>query len=225
LSHRPYSIGIPEQESEEEANSHEALLDVTPNQHHAKLHQHDGLDGSGFISYISLTDKPTTVTNHNNVSHVTTGVPGSSAPGDTAQQGSSESVSRLDHRHSRENAKTIQVNLSAVATWRGKFIIVDSAISAGSMVLVWQAPGPYTGKGLRADEAELQPVQVIAVEPADGSAIVMWQTPPIIAAVTSMIYGGLALPIVSKDAPGWYRLHLKRRHKVRGNVKFTYLVF
>lgn len=39
--------------------SHDELTDVTENQHHSKSHNHDGLDGSGLVSYTDLLNKPT----------------------------------------------------------------------------------------------------------------------------------------------------------------------
>ena len=103
MSHRPYSIGIPEQDPLITTDDHAVLQNVTANQHHAKSHTHDGSDGSGVVSYDSLTDQPTEVVEHSNISHVTIGFPEASAPGDGTQQGSSTSVARLDHQHSREN--------------------------------------------------------------------------------------------------------------------------
>lgn len=100
-------------------------------------------------------------------------------------------------------ATTVEINVALTPTWTGKFTITDGAITASSKVLCWQAPGPYTGKGTRADEAELQPVSVIAVEPETGTAVVKWQTPPMI------MRGGSIATYLSK---------------VRGNVKFSYLV-
>jgi len=99
---------------------------------------------------------------------------------------------------------TIEVNLGASMGWRGRFVINDVAITAGKAVLCWQAPGPYTGKGTRTDEAEMQPVSVIAVVSAAGSAIVSWQTPPMITRPT-----GTASVRIGN---------------VRGNIKFVYLV-
>jgi hypothetical protein len=96
-------------------------------------------------------------------------------------------------------AATVEVNLGNTPVWRGKFTVTDGAISTVSKILVWQAPGPYTGKGTRADEAEMQPVQVIAVQPLTGSAGVMWQTPPLLSGN-------------------------RRLGRVRGNVKFHYQI-
>ncbi len=128
------------------------------------------------------------------------------------------------------SATTTEINLGSVATWRGKFTLTDAAISATSKVLCWQAPGPYTGKGTRADEAELAPVQVIAVTPAAGSAIVYWQTSPVYTTEQKVSNGGRLQPIGSTyDRAGNQRLPIvlvnKRINKVRGNIKFSYLVF
>jgi hypothetical protein len=96
-------------------------------------------------------------------------------------------------------------------------------------VLVWQAPGPYTGKGTRADEAEMQPVQVVSVSPAAGSASVIWQTPPMITQSRTLDDSP------RRDAAGatfdraanqrWPDEFVPRRlGKVGGNVKFSYVV-
>jgi hypothetical protein len=126
------------------------------------------------------------------------------------------------------SATTVEVNLGSTATWRGKFTITDAAIGATNKVHVWQAPGPYTGKGTRADEAEMQPVKITAVEPAAGSATVYWETPPLIS-MNSVVPGG------RRDAPstaaGMDARYMDiprvpvRLGKVRGNVKFSYVIF
>jgi hypothetical protein len=118
---------------------------------------------------------------------------------------------------------TVETNITT-ASWWGKFTITDAAISGTSKVLCWQAPGPYTGKGTREDEAEMQPVSVIAVEPGAGTAVVKWQTPPLITTEINARYPGLPLPTNTKDQAGWIPYINKRIGKVRGNVKFTYIV-
>ena len=112
---------------------------------------------------------------------------------------------------------TVETNIGATEKWTGKFTITDVAITATSKVLCWQAPGPYTGKGTRADEAELQPVSVIAVEPAAGSAIVKWQTPPMVVDVPLLTTGIIG---TNRDP----QTTARRLGVVRGNVKFSYLV-
>jgi len=126
-------------------------------------------------------------------------------------------------------ATTVEQDLGATPVWRGKFTITDAAISATSKVQCWQAPGPYTGKGTRADEAEMQPVQVISVAPATGTAVVHWQTPPMIANRRELSNGRwhqAAAPvqaIINQIVPF---VHIPTRiGKVRGNVKFSYTVF
>lgn len=119
------------------------------------------------------------------------------------------------------SATTVETNIST-AKFTGKFTITDATISGTSKVLCWQAPGPYTGKGARADEAEMQPVSVIAVEPSAGSAIVKWQTPPMVVEVGGMASGrantSTANPHLGASTTAY------RRGKVRGNVKFSYMV-
>jgi hypothetical protein len=127
------------------------------------------------------------------------------------------------------SATTVEVNVGSTATFTGKFTITDAAISAMSKVLCWQAPGPYTGKGTRADEAEMQPVQVIAVEPAAGSAVVKWQTPPMIVEARELQQGRLNAAGATFDRLSNQRwpdvFNPIRLGKVRGNIKFSYTVF
>lgn len=126
------------------------------------------------------------------------------------------------------SATTIEVNLGATAQWQGRFTITDAGISGTSKVLCWQAPGPYTGKGTRADEAEMQPVMITAVNPASGTATAYWQTPPLISSITRQQAGGQPASTLvpgMKDPSGLAGTTNQRLGKVRGNVKFTYLVF
>lgn len=103
MSHRDITIGIPERDPNATTDDHAELQNVTSDQHHAKSHTHSGADGSGTVSYDSLSDLPSSgVTLHDNDSHETIGFPASSAPGDSTQQGTSLSVARLDHKHARE---------------------------------------------------------------------------------------------------------------------------
>lgn len=127
------------------------------------------------------------------------------------------------------SATTVEVDLGSAAT-SGRFTITDAAIGATSKVLCWQAPGPYTGKGTRADEAEMQPVIITAVNPAAGSAVVYWQTPPMITMYaepkdsnrrdfnSALTFTALNRNVFPLPTP-------KRIGKVKGNVKFSYVVF
>ncbi len=50
---------------------------------------------------------------------------------------------------------TVEVDLGAIAQDSGSFQITGlSGLTIGASVLIMQAPGPYTGKGDLADEAE-----------------------------------------------------------------------
>lgn len=122
---------------------------------------------------------------------------------------------------------TVEVDLGT-PKFTGKFTITDAAISATSKVQCWQAPGPYTGKGTLADEAMIQPVQVIAVAPATGSAVVYWQTPPYLAMSQQLSNGKFGAAgatfdrLMNQRTPAVFTP--KRLGKVRGNVKFTYTI-
>ena len=131
------------------------------------------------------------------------------------------------------SATTIEVNLGATATWRGKFTITDVNITAAKKVLCWQAPGPYTGKGsaASADEADLAPVQIVSVLPAAGSAVAYWKS-VLGFTHTSGPRGrdGQFVPLATSSAtlnPGnqWFPQPPQVVGRVRGNVKFSYVVF
>jgi len=122
---------------------------------------------------------------------------------------------------------TVEVDLGT-PKFTGKFTITDAAISATSKVQCWQAPGPYTGKGTLADEAMMQPVQIIAVAPAAGSAVVYWQTPPYVAMSQQLSNGKFGAAgatfdrLMNQRTPAVFTP--TRIGKVRGNVKFTYTI-
>lgn len=127
------------------------------------------------------------------------------------------------------SAITVEVNLGATATWRGRFTITNASIASTSKIMIWQAPGPYTGKGTRADEAEMQPVRIIATNPATGSATVYWETPPMITRymepISQFLTAGTTVLNSPKDPQGNSRGYARRIGKVRGNVKFSYVIF
>jgi len=127
-------------------------------------------------------------------------------------------------------ATTVEVNLGATAKWAGKFTITDAGITAGSKVLVWQAPGPYTGKGTRADEAEMDKVHIIAVEPASGSAVVKWRSvegySPVVLGATNLRTAGAIAAARSDQYSAQPEVQgMAVRGKVKGNFKFSYVAF
>ena len=116
--------------------------------------------------------------------------------------------------------------MGSALVFQGKFTITDAAIGTTSKVLCWQAPGPYTGKGTRADEACMQPVNVVMVNPASGSAEVCWETPPLLTnsplpITASPLGGGTAANSGTNRDPQHRALRLG---KLRGNVKFSYII-
>ena len=123
---------------------------------------------------------------------------------------------------------TVEVNLGSVMVHEGKFTITDPVISASSKIMCWQAPGPYTNKGTRADEAAMAPVRVLSVEPGAGSAVVRWDSSqgftPKLAEPRPL---NQFIPIAaSRDIVGYPEvLGVGARGFVRGNIKFSYVVF
>lgn len=128
-------------------------------------------------------------------------------------------------------ATVVEVNLGATPVTQGSFTITDAAISASSKVLIWQAPGPYTGKGTRADEAEMDEFPKMTVVPAAGSASVRWSSKLGLVGIPlgqqqSIDIGGSVGPstnAVPQDSPG-ITVGTRVLGKVKGNVKFGYLV-
>ncbi len=57
------------------STNHDALTNVTSDQHHAKSHLHNNLDGSGTVAHVDVTGK--TIDDHHNKSHIHDGVDGS----------------------------------------------------------------------------------------------------------------------------------------------------
>jgi hypothetical protein len=55
---------------------------------------------------------------------------------------------------------TAEINLGSVARRDGKFSITSSGLTAGRPLIIVKANGPYTGKGTRADEAEMDGITV-----------------------------------------------------------------
>jgi hypothetical protein len=121
---------------------------------------------------------------------------------------------------------TVEVNLGGVGSesWRGKFTITDATITPTSKIVIQQAPGPYTGKGTRADEAEMDPLWCVA-EPGSGQATVYWRTltgvlnlvvndPVNSSSTVESAFQDIIPETVQQRVAGL----------VRGNVKFTYQV-
>lgn len=69
--------------------------------------------------------------------------------------------------------ETVEADLCDTPKHTGTFTITDSDITALSRVVVSQDIGPYTGKGTRADEAEMDQLDFVTY-PANGSATVRW---------------------------------------------------
>lgn len=120
---------------------------------------------------------------------------------------------------------TVEANLGSSATWRGTFTITDASISSTSKVIVLQAPGPYTGKGTRADEAEMDQITCIAF-PGTGSATVYWRTQTMLATTFHEVRGQQPISGVNTQhgTPIHWAPIQRVLGRVKGNVKFNYTV-
>lgn len=119
------------------------------------------------------------------------------------------------------SATIIETDVGSTPVWRGKFTITNALISSSSKIFIQQAPGPYTGKGTRADEAEMDPL-FIYTEPGSGQAIAKWQTLPIIA--TQINRNDTARTVTNQFASMPHEIFAMRIGKVKGNIKFQYMV-
>lgn len=73
-------------------------------------------------------------------------------------------------------ADTIEVNLGSRARRSGRFTITGSGFTPGGPVIVQKAGGPYTGKGSRADEAEMDSITASATIVSATAIDVYWQS-------------------------------------------------
>lgn len=126
--------------------SHVSLGSVGSNDHHNQQHAIDGSDHTGTLDHDEIANQ--TVDDHHAQDHqarhipggadpLPTGTPGSSAPGDSAAEGSATSFARSDHVHGRESGfkgwqltksadQLIQGEVTADITWDVEDIDSDS---------------------------------------------------------------------------------------------------
>lgn len=87
----------------------------------------------------------------------------------------------LEHNGSqvltRADVRTAEVDVGSSPRFSGKFTLTDADIASTSKLLVTLAPGPYTGKGTLADEAEMYGGISFSADPTNGSATVYWGCP------------------------------------------------
>jgi hypothetical protein len=72
---------------------------------------------------------------------------------------------------------TVEVNLGSVPKRAGRFTIAGAGMTVGKAVMIQQASGPYTGKGTRADEAEMDQVNVAAKVTSATVIEAFWHAP------------------------------------------------
>jgi len=121
-------------------------------------------------------------------------------------------------------------NLGSTASWTGTFTITDAGISSTSKVIAWQAPGPYTGKGTRPDESEMDQINCITSAVSAGSATIRWRTQTLLTQGQSFEgfnanRPGSILDANAAESVQTYLGNPKLIGKVRGNVKFWYSIY
>lgn len=72
---------------------------------------------------------------------------------------------------------TIEVSVSSVPRKAGKFSITGAGFAVGKPVLIAQASGSYTGKGTRADEAEMDGLTVKGKTTSATNIDCYWNSP------------------------------------------------
>lgn len=71
----------------------------------------------------------------------------------------------------------VEVDLGSQGRRSGRFTVGGlSGLTVGARVHMLQAPGPYTGKGARADEAEMDVVDVAASVTAGDTISAQWRS-------------------------------------------------
>jgi hypothetical protein len=72
--------------------------------------------------------------------------------------------------------QTVEVSLGTSARRSGKFTIAGTGMTVGKPVLITKAVGPYTGKGTRADEAEMDLIVATASVTSSTEITAYWQS-------------------------------------------------
>ena len=121
-------------------------------------------------------------------------------------------------------ATTLEVDLGSALVSRGKFTITDASINATKKLLVWQAPGPYTGKGTLPDEAEMSPIEILSAVPAAGFATVTWRVKPLLTMSPILMDGKQVVPTATAFGTNRDLFQAKLLGLIRGNVKFNYSI-
>jgi hypothetical protein len=94
------------------------------------------------------------------------GIPAELPSGDSTPGGAAEVV-----------LSSFEANLGATARTSGSFLIQGlSGLTVGKPVLIQKATGPYTGKGSRADEAEMDLITTAGVVESSSTVRVYWQS-------------------------------------------------
>jgi len=70
---------------------------------------------------------------------------------------------------------TVEINLGSSPRRNGKFNITGSGLTAAKAVLIQQAVGPYTGKGSRVDEVEMDDIVVAGKTTSTTNIECYWQ--------------------------------------------------
>ena len=114
---------------------------------------------------------------------VVTTLPVSAVKGDTVVLNSNGHLYTYDGVTWVDNAATSGVTIHTtevllrsgnLAKKSGSFTLTNASITPLSVLMITLAPGPYTGKGSLADEAQMYPGITFAAVPGSGSALVQW---------------------------------------------------
>lgn len=97
----------------------------------------------------------------------------------TADSGESTGIKWATPSSGAFSLTSYEANLGDEPLYSGYFQITGlSGLSANGPVLIQQSPGPYTGKGDLADEAEMDILSLTAIQSSSTTIDVYWNCPP-----------------------------------------------
>lgn len=154
--------------------AHTALGSVLPDQHHPQVHAIGGTDHSGSLAHTALGS--VLPDQHHAQSHSIIGGDHSGFPGGTSTFLRADATFAAPPGGSGGLVLSeVEVNLGGPRR-SGRFTIAGVGMTVGAPVLVVKAAGPYTGKGTRADEAEMDLVVATGHVRTATEIEVFWQS-------------------------------------------------
>lgn len=162
--------GVSADDHHAQSHTHASHTGIGPDDHHPQAHTHNhDTDLTG----VSADDHHPQ--SHSHASHTGIGaddhhveIHSAAEPGPHTFPGGTTTFLRADGTFAAPaggaglTLTTVEVNLGATVKRSGRFEVAGVGMTVGAPVLMVQASGPYTGKGTRTDEAEMDQINVSA---------------------------------------------------------------